>query len=299
MTSNPNKKEALGKGIRSLLQHIDDDLKVTGKALDERAAAAIGVERIGIDQIEANPMQPRHDFDPEALRELSESVRVHDLIQPLTVVRAGAGKFKLVAGERRLRAARMAGLKDVPVFIRQGNDQQLLIWALLENLQRQDLNAIEVAMGYQRLMDEGDLTQEQVAEQINKDRSTIANYLRLLRLPPVIQVALRAGKISMGHARVLSGVESVDRQLYIFAEVARHHLSVRQTEQMARGQQKNIRKQAKPGGLAPVYRQIEDKLASHYSTKVKLARAVTGKGSILIEFFSDADLDRIYQLLLP
>ncbi|HUX84690.1 MAG TPA: ParB/RepB/Spo0J family partition protein [Chitinophagaceae bacterium] len=299
MTSNPNKKEALGKGIRSLLQHIDEDLRTTGQALEERAAPVTGSERIALDLIEANPRQPRHDFDPEALRELSESIRAHDLIQPLTVVRSGPGKYRLIAGERRLRAARMAGLRDVPVYIRQGDDQKALVWALLENLQRQDLNAIEVALGYQRLMEEGGLTQEQVAGQMGKDRSTVTNYIRLLKLPPDIQVALRTGKIAMGHARVISGLELVDAQLLLLSEILKRNLSVRQTELLARATRKPAPKPAASSSLPPAYRQFEDRLSSHFSTKVRLTRSAAGKGNILIEFYSDPDLGRIYDLLLP
>ncbi len=299
MTSNPNRKEALGKGIRSLLQHIDDDLRTTGQALEERASPVTGTERIPLDQISANPRQPRHDFDPEALRELSESIRAHDLIQPLTVSRNGPGKYLLIAGERRLRAARMAGLRDVPVYIRQADDQQVLIWALLENLQRQDLNPVEVALGYQRLLEEGGLTQEQVAERIGKDRTTVTNYIRLLKLPPDIQVALRTGKISMGHARVISGAEPVDRQLHLFSEILKRHLSVRQTELVARSSRKPSKKALESSALPPAYRQFEDRLSSHFSTKVRLTRSPEGKGHILIEFYSDPDLGRIYDLLLP
>lgn len=300
MTSNPNKKDALGKGIRSLLQHIDDDLKTTGQVLNERtASASVSPERIPLDQIEANPGQPRHDFDPDALKELSQSIRSHDLIQPLTVIRIGSKKFRLIAGERRLRAARMAGLKDVPVYIRQGKDEQQLVWALEENLQREDLNAIEVALGYKRLMEECQFTQEQVAESFHRERSSVTNYLRLLKLPPDIQVAVRHGKISMGHARVLTGVEAADHQLFIFHEIMQHHLSVRQAEELARKQLKSRGKPRLVQALAPAYRQIEDKLASHFSTKVKVTRTGNGKGSILIEFFTDDDFNRIYELISP
>jgi len=196
MSAAPHKKEALGKGIRSLLQHIDADLKSTAAAMpaEEKVIAATTIERIPLDQIEVNPMQPRRDFDEKALEELAQSIRIHDVIQPITVTRIQHKKFRLIAGERRLRAARIAGLKDIPAYIRQADDRQLLELALTENLQREDLNAIETALSYRRLMEECELTQEQVAERIGKDRTTVTNYLRLLKLPPDIQVAVRNGR---------------------------------------------------------------------------------------------------------
>ena len=190
--SQPNKKDALGKGIRSLLQNIDSDLKNTAGALSQEVVEqASSAMRIPLEQIEVNPKQPRRDFDETALNELAASIRIHDIIQPLTVTRMPSGKFRLIAGERRFRASKLAGLKDVPVYIRQANDTELLELSLLENLQRKDLNAIEVALSYKRLMDELEYTQEQVAERMGKERSTVTNYIRLLKLPPDIQVAVR------------------------------------------------------------------------------------------------------------
>ena len=199
--NKPNKnqnKEALGKGIRSLLQSIDSDLKTsTGHLKPDAVNAATHSVRIALDQIETNPKQPRHDFDEVRLKELADSIKLHDIIQPLTVSRLPNGKFRLISGERRLRAAKLAGLKDVPAYLRQANDQELLELALLENLQREDLNAMEIALSYKRMMEELDHTQEEVAERMGKDRSTITNYIRLLKLPPDIQVAVRTGEISM------------------------------------------------------------------------------------------------------
>ncbi|UYQ91485.1 ParB/RepB/Spo0J family partition protein [Chitinophaga horti] len=296
--TNPNKKEALGKGIRSLLQNIDTDLKQTTSALGEQVVAqATGIERIPLDQIEVNPKQPRRDFDEQALQELSHSIKLHDIIQPITVSKVGK-KYQLISGERRMRASKMAGLKDIPAYIRQVNDQELLELALLENLQRENLNAIEVALSYKRLMEECTLTQEEVADRMGKERSTVTNYLRLLKLPPDIQVAVRSGKISMGHARALIGVENVEKQLFIFGEVMKDGLSVRQTEELVRKvsyiEKGNVKKPAK-STLPPPYQKIEDNLASHFSTKVKLDRSKTGKGSILIEFYSDEELDSILE----
>src|SRR6186713_335550 len=236
---NPQKpnqnKEALGKGIRSLLQSIDADLKTgSGQLKSTVVETATGSFRIPVDDIDINPKQPRRYFDEEALNELASSIKTHDIIQPVTVSRMPSGRYRLVSGERRLRASKLAGLKDIPVYIRQANDQQLLELALLENLQREDLNAIEISLSYKRMMDELNYTQEEVAERMGKERSTVANYIRLLKLPPDIQVAVRHGNISMGHARALVNVDTVDKQLYIFNEIKNKNLSVRQTEELVR-----------------------------------------------------------------
>lgn len=297
--TNPSKKEALGKGIRSLLQNMDTDLKQTASALgDKVVAAATGIERISLDLIATNPKQPRRDFDEVSLQELSQSIKLHDVIQPITVSRISAKKFQLIAGERRLRASKLAGLKDIPAYIRQVNDQELLELALLENLQRENLNAIEVGLSYKRLMDECSLTQEQVADRMGKERSTVTNYIRLLKLPPDIQVAVRNGQLSMGHARVLTGVENVENQLFLYNEILKSGLSVRQTEELARNinqADKNHPQKATKAKLAPAFQKIQDKLATHFSTKVKLDRGKSGKGSILIEFYSDEELDSILE----
>src|SRR5690606_14496244 len=187
-----------------------------------------------------NPRQPRKDFDEQALQELAHSIKLHDLVQPVTVSLKPNGKYLIIAGERRWRAAKLAGIKDVPAYVRKADDQQLLELALLENLQREDLNAMEVALSYKRMMEELNHTQEEVAERMGKERSTVANYLRLLKLPPDIQVAVRRNQLSMGHARALVNVDTVDRQLYIFREIVDKGLSVRQTEEL-------VRKLYKPG----------------------------------------------------
>ncbi|NLR63609.1 ParB/RepB/Spo0J family partition protein [Chitinophaga varians] len=297
--SNPSKKEALGKGIRSLLQNIDTDLKHTAGALGDNAvAAATGIERIALEQIVTNPKQPRRDFDEVALQELSQSIKLHDIIQPITVAKISNKKFQLIAGERRLRASKMAGLKDIPAYVRQANDQELLELALLENLQRENLNAIEVGLSYKRLMDECSLTQEQVADRMGKERSTVTNYIRLLKLPPDIQVAVRNGQLSMGHARVLTGVENVENQLFLYNEILQNGLSVRQTEDLARKinqADKGNQQKAVKAKLPPAFQKIQDNLSSHFSTKVKLDRGKNGKGSIMIEFYSDDELNSILE----
>lgn len=300
MSSQPNKKEALGKGIRTLLQHIDSDLKHTDQALsDKMVQAATGVERIPLEWIEVNPKQPRHDFDEAALRELSQSIKLHDVIQPITVSKISAKKYRLISGERRLRAAQMAHLKDIPAYIRQVNDQEILELALLENIQRENLNAIEIGLSLKRLMDECTLTQEQVAERMGKERSTIANYIRLLKLPPDIQVAVRNGQLSMGHARAIISLDAVDKQLYIFQHIIKQHLSVRQVEALVKSMLQQTAGSSKPASpsLPPAYKKIEDRLSSLFSTKVKLNRQKSGKGSINIEFYSDEELNKIIDLV--
>ena len=294
--TTPNKRDALGKGIRSLLENIDADLKQTSGSLKNEAVEKVINVRIPVDQIEVNPRQPRHDFDETALSELAASIKMHDIIQPLTVSRLNSGKYRIIAGERRLRAAKIAGIKDVPVFIREAKDSQLLELALLENLQRENLNAMEIALSYKRLMDELDYTQEQLAERMGKERSTITNYIRLLKLPPDIQVAVRNGSISMGHARALINVDVVDKQLFIFQEIKNKSLSVRQTEELVRKlytSEKNGVNNSVKLALPPALKKIEDNLASHYSTKVKMNHNKKGFGNITFTYYSMEELNSI------
>ena len=295
----PNKKDALGKGIRSLLQNIDADLKSTSGALKtDVIEKTTSSSRITLDQIEINPKQPRKDFDETALSELAASLKLHDIIQPLTVSKLPSGKYRLIAGERRFRAAKIAGLKDVPVYIRQANDNELLELALLENLQRENLNAIEIALSYKRLMDELDYTQDQVSERMGKERSTVANYIRLLKLPPDIQVAVRTGVISMGHARALINVDVVDKQLFIFSEIKSKALSVRQTEDLVRRMYTGSAvKNTVKAQLAPAFKKIEDNLASQFNTKVKLAHSKKGSGSVTFEYYSLEELNGLLDKL--
>ena len=300
MTNPKQNKDALGKGIRSLLQTIDADLKTTSGTLKSNVVEAVTtMQRVPVEEVEANPKQPRRDFDEQGLNELATSIKLHDLVQPVTVTKLPNGKFRLISGERRWRAAKLAGLKDIPAYVRQANDQQLLELALLENLQREDLNAMEIALSYKRMMEELNHTQEQVAERMGKERSTVANYIRLLRLPPDIQVAVRKGNISMGHARALVNVDTIDKQLYIYNEIKTRNLSVRQTEDLVRklyksspGVNPSVKKD-----LTPTLKKIEDNLASHLSTKVKVNHNKKGNGSILIEYFSVQDLNKILEQL--
>lgn len=299
-----NKKQALGKGIRALLNNIDEELKSNEPAIkntDPNAKQpALSIGRIPIEKIKVNPKQPRYDFDETALNELAESIKLHDIIQPITVVKLNDGEYQLISGERRWRASKIAGLKDIPAYVREANDQEILEMALLENLQRENLNAIEIALSYKRLMEECSLTQEQVAERMKKERSTVTNYLRLLKLPPDIQKAVRDGSLSMGHARSITGLENVDEQLYVFRECLSKGLSVRQVEAMVKAMQQERKPQAATkveAKLPPAFKRIEDNMASHFSSKVVLDRKKNGKGSITIDFHSDEELEKIMELM--
>jgi ParB family chromosome partitioning protein len=299
-TPHKKDKEALGKGIRSLLQSIDADLKTTSGELKSSVVEAVtNMLRIPLEQIETNPRQPRHDFDEVALQELAHSIRLHDIIQPVTVSRLPSGKYRLISGERRYRAAKLAELKDIPAYIRQADDQQLLELALLENLQREDLNAMEIALSYKRMMEELNYTQEQVAERMGKERSTVANYIRLLKLPPDIKVAVRSNQLSMGHARALINVDTIDKQLYLFREIKEKGLSVRQTEELVRKLYKEntpVKNSVKPT-LPEAFKRIEDNLASHFSTRVRLNHNKKGEGSISIEYYSLQELNKLLDQL--
>ena len=301
MTTSKQNKEVLGKGIRSLLQSIDSDLKTTtGTLKTDVVEAATNILRIPLEQILPNPKNPRRDFNETSLQELASSLKQFDIVQPLTVSKTNDGKYQLVAGERRLRAAKMAGLKDVPAYVRQSNDRELLELALLENLQREDLNAIEIALSYKRMMDELNYTQEQVSERMGKERSTVTNYIRLLKLPPDIQVAVRSGDLSMGHARAIINIDTIDKQLYLFHEIKSKQLSVRQTEELVRKLYRshpNAVKSSTKTNLNEAYKRIEDNLASYFSTKVTLKHNSDGKGNITIEYYSKDELDKILELM--
>ena len=296
MSTPKQNKETLGKGIRSLLQSIDADLKTSSGVLKSSVVEnATGSNRIAIDDIEPNPKQPRRDFDETALQELAHSIKLHDIIQPVTVSRLASGKYRLITGERRWRAAKQAGIRDIPAYVRQANDAQLLELALLENLQREDLNAMEISLSYKRMMEELSYTQEQVAERMGKDRSTVANFIRLLKLPPDIQLAVRNGELSMGHARALINVDTVDKQLFIFKEIKNKGLSVRQTEALVRNLYKEsgaVKKSSK-SQLPSSIQRIEDKLASHFSTRVKIRHSRNGSGQITIEYYSQEEMNNI------
>lgn len=293
-----SKKKELGKGIRALLSNIENSSnpKEKNELVKELNSSIL---EIPLDNIEVNPFQPRSEFDPEELQELAQSIKTHGLIQAITVRSLGGNKYQLISGERRLRASKIAGLKTIPVFIRVADDQALLEMALIENIQRSNLNAIEVAISYQRLMVECDLTHESLSERVGKKRSTISNYVRLLKLPPQIQSSIKNNEISMGHARSLAGVDDVGLQLDIYKEVLSKNLSVRALENII----KSYSAEAKSGApnkskeLPAEVKKIQDNLSSTLGTSVKIKRGESGNGEISIKFKSDREFNDILAVL--
>jgi ParB family chromosome partitioning protein len=295
------KRNALGKGLSALL---NDSVSVLPNKTELRTGPAEvnpmgSVSEINISEIEVNPFQPRTDFDTEALAELADSIKLQGLIQPITVRRVNQHRYQLISGERRLRASKQAGLTQIPAYIRTANDQQMLEMALIENIQRENLNAIEVALSFQRMIDECHLKQEELGERVSKNRSTVTNYLRLLKLPPSIQASIRDGQISMGHARALITINDPAKQLYIHKLINQDGLSVRKVEEMARDLQRSpVKKEGKqPEPLSFQVQKIQSDLASKFSTQVKLKVNSQGKGSIEIPFLSEDDLNRILEML--
>ena len=294
------KKDALGKGIRALLSEIDEASDVLKISATDEDSIINTVPKIKLEEIEVNPFQPRADFNQQALEELSSSIKIHGVIQPITVRKIGEKKYQLISGERRLRASKMAGMTDIPAYVRTANDQEVVEMALIENIQREDLNAIEVALTYQRLIDECSLTHENLAERLGKDRSTVTNYLRLLKLPPEIQKALREKALSMGHARAIISVPEIEKQLYVLKEINSKGLSVRKTEELARllssgSQAKKQDKKEEP--LSASYKSVQSKLMDIFETKVKIKKTATDKGEILIPFYSVSDLNRLLDII--
>jgi ParB family chromosome partitioning protein len=260
-----------------------------------------GVTEIPLEEIETNPFQPRSHFDQEAILELAESIQVHGIIQPITVRRLTDHQYQLISGERRYQAAKLAGLKEIPVYIRSANDQQMLEMALIENIQRENLNAIEIALSYQRLMSECSLKQEELGERVGKNRTTVTNYLRLLKLPPDIQIAVRDNKLSMGHARAIINVENPEQQLYIFKKTLSEDLSVRKVEELVRdlAQKNESKKENQSTATSPASReiaQLQSRLSSHFGTRV-VVKSDGKKGDIKIPFLSVEDLNRILDIL--
>ncbi len=291
------KKKDLGLGIRALLS--DMDTKPAEEQREVIKEMAHAVAHIPVDQIEANPFQPRTDFEAEALNELATSIRTYGLIQPLTVRHMGDGKYQLISGERRLRASKMAGLKEVPAYIRVvEGDQEMLEMALVENIQRADLNPLEVAITYQRLIEECNLTHDAMAERVGKKRSTITNFLSVLKLPPQIQEALKNRQINLGHAKALRGVEDLALQLSLFNEVVSQGLSVRATEELVRSYAagKPAVARSKPS-LPEAYAEVQERLRMHLGAKVQIKLGTKGKGQIVIPFGNDADLNRLLDLI--
>lgn len=293
--SNKGKRKALGRGLDSILSSPETDITSVDIS-GEFVAGAIA--EIAISKIETNPFQPRTDFDEMMLRELSVSIKNQGIIQPITVRKMGYDKYQIISGERRFRASQMAGIKEIPAFIRVANDEQMLELALIENIHREDLNAIEIAISYQRLIDEIKLTQEKLSEKLGKSRSSIANFLRLLKLPPVVQVALRDGFISMGHARAIINLEDKKTQEKILKSIIDKGLNVRQTEEIVRNINKpeSIEKKATPV-LPGRFKEVPSNLSAKFGTKVSLKRNNNGIGSIVISFKNDDDLDKIISIL--
>lgn len=294
------KKKFVGSGIRALLSDMGAENEVIKINEHDIDSIINTVSKINLDTVEVNPFQPRVDFNEEALKELSSSIKIHGVIQPITVRKIGKNKYQLVAGERRLRASKLAGMTEIPAYIREINDQESLEIALIENIQREDLNAMEISINYKRLIDECNLTHETLGERLGKERSTVTNYLRLLKLPPEIQQSLKDNSISMGHARALISVDEVDKQLYAFKEVKNKGLSVRKTEDLVRALKKGEVKPSHPPApkkLPIAYKKIQDRLTDVLETKVRLKKGKDDKGEIVIPFYSDSDLERLIELL--
>jgi len=282
------KRNALGRGLGALIDDAGQEHIVTADAVNE----------IEIRKIEANPFQPRSIFKEEALEELAKSIKELGIIQPITVRTLEGGKFQLISGERRLRAAQLAGLTKIPAYIRFADDQGMLEMALVENIQREDLDAIEVAISYQRLIEECKLTQESMSERVGKKRSTVSNYLRLLKLPAEIQLGIRDKQISMGHARALVNIENSKTQLKVYYKIIDESLSVRKTEDIIRdiNAPKTKTKESKVR-LPEEYEQLKKHLSDYFTSQIDFKRNNKGSGKIVIPFKSDEDLERIMGII--
>lgn len=308
MTSSRN-KDALGKGLRALLQDIDKDsseVQKNNKAFsigDDKSKAQIqinqngGVLAIPIQLLEVNPFQPRADFDEDALQELAESIRVHGVIQPITVRRLENGNYQLIAGERRTRASKIAGLKEIPAYVRDANDQEMLEIALIENIQREDLNPLEVAFNYKRLQEECELTQEQLATRLGKSRSAITNFLRLLKLAPGAQHALKKGAITMGHGRALLGLETFEEQEQYCRRIIEKELSVREIEQLIKTAKLPVSQPKPKTEISAEWVEIRNIISQLTGSRANIRSKGKGKGEIVIPFNSGDELNSILERL--
>ncbi len=290
------KKRAMGRGLSSILKDPENDIKTVE---DTNADKVVGnIIELDVEAIEINPFQPRTHFNEEALQELATSIKELGVIQPITVRKTGFNQYQLISGERRLRASKLAGLATIPAYIRLANDNDSLMMALVENIQRHDLDPIEIALSYQRLIDEIALTQEQMSERVGKKRSTITNYLRLLKLDPIIQTGIRDNFISMGHGRALLGVDNQDSQVDVYHKIVSENLSVRETETLVK-QLQAPKKQ--PATAQKVTYTISDRqkkvISQFFGSKVDVKVSANGKGKINIPFHSSEDLERIIKLL--
>lgn len=292
------KKQALGRGLSALLKDPQNDIK---SAEDKNADKLVGnIIELDLEYIEVNPFQPRTSFNEESLRELASSIRELGVIQPITVRKLEFNKYQLVSGERRFRASKLLGLETIPAYIRIANDQESLEMALVENIQRQDLDPIEIALSYQRLMDEINLTQEQLSERVGKNRSTIANYLRLLKLDPIIQTGMRDGFLSMGHGRALINVEDPQIQLEIYEKILTSALSVRETEKLVRdlnSREETGKTSPKTAALPPEYRKSMKEFSDHLGAKIDLKVTKKGSGKLIIPFSSEEDFERLKKII--
>lgn len=293
------KKKAMGRGLGALLE--DSSPKEGKDSLTRNSTGSMN--EIPLDQIQVNPFQPRIHFDRQALEELSESIKVQGIIQPITVRKLGDKEYQLISGERRFQASKLAKLKSIPAYIRTADDQQMLEMALIENIQRENLDAIEIALSYQRLIEECNLKQEQLGDRVGKNRTTVNNYLRLLRLPPDIQAGIRDKKISMGHARAIINVDDVDKQLHIYKKAVNEELSVRKVEQLVRDLMSKASDDPKPEKKKSTahksyeVQQVQQKLSSHFGTRVGLKADGQFRGEIKIPFVSTEDLNRILEII--
>ena len=292
------KKQALGRGLSALLKDPENDIKSVN---DKNADKVVGnIIELDIESIEINPFQPRTNFNEESLQELASSIKELGLIQPITVRKLDFNKYQLISGERRLRASKLVGLTTVPAYIRIANDNESLIMALVENIQRHDLDPIEIALSYQRLIDEIQLTQEQMSERVGKKRSTITNYLRLLKLDPIIQTGIRDGFISMGHGRAIINIENQDVQTDIYQKIVSQNLSVRETEALVKNYQNSLKPasaKAKKGDSFAIAEDQKKAITNFFGTKIDVKIAGNGKGKITIPFHSEEDFNRIIKLI--
>jgi ParB family chromosome partitioning protein len=291
------KKQALGRGLSALLKDPANDIQSIN---DKNADQVVGnIIELDLNTIEINPFQPRSNFNEENLQELALSIKELGIIQPITVRKLDFNKYQLISGERRLRASKLAGFTTIPAYIRIANDNDSLVMALVENIQRHDLDPIEVAISYQRLIDEIGLTQEQMSDRVGKKRSTITNYLRLLKLDPVIQTGIRDGFISMGHGRALINIEDYDNQIDIYRKVVKQALSVRETESLVKAYQDSLKPKAAKK-TAPSFELSEaskKSFAAYFGAKVEIKTTASGKGKITIPFHSEEDFDRLLKLI--
>ena len=295
-----NKRNALGRGLSALLESASTDITSNIKSNNELGAVVGAVTNLPLLQIEVNPFQPRSHFEQQALTELVESIKLHGIIQPVTVRKMGYDRFQLISGERRFRASQLAGLETIPAYVRVANDQAMLEMALVENIQRENLDAIEIAITYKRLIEECSLTQEQLSEKVSKQRSTVTNYLRLLKLPPEVQLGIREKKISMGHARALINVEKAEDMVEIYHRIMEDDLSVRDVEELTRGKKKiepRLKHKNLTGNLTEKYSDKLKSLSKQYNAKIELKSNVQGAGKIIIPFANEDDLDKIIDAL--